>query len=273
MSEEQNKLIIKESRDNGVVILSLNRPEKRNALNDDLFRALRSAVKEIEQDSDVRVAVITGSKIGEKRFFSAGIDLVEVMHALQADVSGKSLLAKAKEWQDTYSMIANSSLPFVCAIEGPCFGAGLELALACDLRVAAKDAQFGLLETKLGIIADLGGTTRLTKLIGPAKAKRLIFTSEIISGVEAKKLGIVEWVPPEGKTTLETSLEIAGNIARNGPLAIQISKNLINKATELDTEQLLALELKEQEKLFRTEDAMEGFLAALEKRTPKFKGK
>ncbi len=273
MSPFENKLIKTERHSNHVAILSLNRPEKRNALNDEMFQQLQVNIQELETDDDIRVVVITGTAIGEKRFFSAGIDLSEILQGIQHDDSTERLMQKAKEWQDIYTRIARSPIPFICAIDGVCYGAGLELALACDLRVAAEDATLGLLETRLGIVADLGGTTRLTRLIGPAKAKRLIFLSEIITGTQAQQLGLVDWLATkETGTALDLALEIANQIAANGPLAVRTSKRLINESLDVSEEQSLASELNAQSQLLETQDAMEGFMAALEKRNSRFKG-
>ncbi len=272
MRDENPNFILKEDHDDGIVVLRLNRPHKRNALNDALFQELKEKVRAISNDSTARACIITGTSENGNRFFSAGIDLNEIVQALQGQVDPEVVLVKAKEWQDTFTEIAHSPIPFICAIDGYCYGAALELALACDFRVAEPTAKLGLLETKLGVIPDLGGITRLTRLLGVTRSKRLIFLSEVLSGIDAHHVGLIDWLASNEESSLETAMKIARTIARNAPLAIRASKRVIQSCLEVSEAESLALEREEQRLLFKSKDALEGFLAALQKRAPQFKG-
>ncbi|HEX9628800.1 MAG TPA: enoyl-CoA hydratase-related protein [Pyrinomonadaceae bacterium] len=251
-------------RRESVTIVTLNRPEKLNALSRETIAALSAAFENFESDSELRAVILTGA--GD-RAFSAGTDISELIHV--GDDEAEKI---AERGQQLCSQIEQSPVPVIAAINGIAAGGGCELALACHLRIATRNARFSLPETKLGIIPGYGGTQRMTRELGRARALELILTSGIINAEDALRLGLVNRVVPSAE--LSTAAEaLAGEIAQLAPLAIRACLKAVVVGTELPLAEGLALEAKLFASLFATEDMREGTRAFLEKRKPNFMGK
>ena len=249
--------------DEGIAILTLNRPEASNALSMQMLSEIEDILDTLKYDSLVRCVVVTGK--GEKSF-CAGADLKErsTMNANQV----RQTLSSIKCVMNTLEAFPR---PVIAAVNGVALGGGTELALACDLRIAADTAIFGLSETGLGIIPGAGGTQRLPRLIGVGRAKELIYTATKISAHEAEKIGLVEYVVSV-ETLMDKVFELAKKITRNGPIAVAQAKIAINKGLEVDLQTGLFIEQMAYERTIPTKDRIEGLNAFKEKRQPLFKG-
>jgi len=250
-------------KQNGLAIITINRPEVYNALNMPSLERLSSLADELNHDRETRVVIITGA--GEKAFCS-GADLKERRTLTEDQVRRYIFLIR-----ETFTKIERIPMPVIAAINGLALGGGTELALACDLRIAAETAQMGLTETSLGIIPGAGGTQRLPRLIGKAKAKELIFTAKKITAREAENLGLVNRVVEKGNA-LQEAIALAEEIAQNAPLALAQAKLAIDRGTETDLMTGLVLETKAYETLIPTKDRLEGLQAFKEKRKPRYIG-
>ncbi len=248
---------------NGVVQLTLNRPAVMNAFNFEMLRALAGAVEALRFRSDVRVVVITGT--GEKAF-CAGADLKE--RAGLSPVQVKEFIFTIRS---LFTTIEDLNKPVIAAVNGIALGGGTELALACDIRLAAANASMGLTETRLAIIPGAGGTQRLPRLVGRGKAKELIFTGKRVSADEALSIGLVNQVcAPEA--LLEACAAMAAEICETGPIAIEQAKYAINQGLETDLHTGLAIESNAYWLTIPTKDRLEGLAAFREKRKPVYKG-
>jgi enoyl-CoA hydratase len=228
-----------------------------------LTRSLDRALDSIESDPDVRCVVLTGT--GD-RAFCAGSDVKE-FESLQGRVGeGKLLLEKA-----VYRRIARLPVPTVAAIQADALGGGLELALCCDLRVADEKAKLGLPEVRLGVMPGSGGTQRLPRIVGIAKAKELILMGEIISASDALEIGLVNRVAEAGRA-LDEAMMMAETIAERGPLAVREAKLALDLAGDMPLDEGLARELDASERIFASRDMLEGAQAFFEKRPPRFTG-
>jgi enoyl-CoA hydratase/carnithine racemase len=246
------------------LILTLNRPEVRNALNSKLLQELELAIDEASLSADLRVLLITG---GGDRAFCAGADLKERLTMSESEV--RSFLSAIRR---LFVKIEELSLPVIAGINGFALGGGTELALACDLRVAVADATLGLTETRFAIIPGAGGTQRLPRLIGIPLAKELIYTGRQLSAQEALAKGLVNRIAPRDKL-MEVCLELAGEIAKAGPVAVAQAKFAINKGQDVELHTGLAIEASAYETCIPTEDRIEGLEAFREKRQPVYKGR
>lgn len=242
--------------------ITVNRPEVRNALNNEAWLELHEAFNSLDQDDEIRVIILTGA--GEKAFI-AGADL----NALKTRSSVETFYGKNQHVVTDIEMV---SKPTIAMINGFCLGGGLEVALACDIRIACEEAKFGQTELNVGILPGCGGTQRLTRLVGLGKAKELVFTGKIITAQEAEKIGLVNYVVPRNELLTE-ALSLANSIAAKSPVIVKIAKLVINRGNESDIVSGLQTELLAQSLAFSTEDHLEGINAFLEKREPKFKGK
>ena len=247
-----------------VQILTLNRPQVRNALDFQLLRELELAVDEVRFAEDLRVLVITGS--GD-RAFCAGADLKERLTMSEDEV--RSFLSTIRR---LFAKVEELPLPVIAAINGVCLGGGTELALACDLRVASTNATIGLTETRLAIIPGAGGTQRLTRLIGPSLAKELIFTGRQLTAEAALSSGVVNLVV-ENDDLIEACLDMASEISAGGPIALAQAKFAINKGQDVELQVGLEIEASAYEMCIPTEDRIEGLKAFKEKRKPVYKGR
>ncbi|WP_425807855.1 enoyl-CoA hydratase-related protein [Desulfitobacterium sp. Sab5] len=247
--------------DEGVGVITINNPPV-NALTLDVRAQLKDVLQEVEQNADIRAIVITGA--GPKCFV-AGADIKDFPN--QFEVGPRE---NATIYKEMFSYLENTPRPVVAALNGLALGGGLELALSCDLRIADEKAKFGLTEVTLGLVPGLGGTQRLARLVGPAKAKELLFTGKMVKADEAMQLGLVNQVVPNGEA-LNEALKLAKKLAKSAGVAIGYDKYLVNKGLELNLEDALELEMQYVEKVFKTEDLREGLDAFINKREAVFK--
>jgi enoyl-CoA hydratase len=246
----------------GVALLTLDRPQVMNALSFALLRELAEALEALDGDPACRAVVITGA--GE-RAFAAGVDIREL--AAQTPGSLREL--------DPFAVVERipaMRVPVIAAVRGFALGGGFELALACDLIVASEDAQLGLPELGLGAIPGAGGTQRLPRAIGRARAMELILTGRRIRADEAERLGLVAAVVPPAETVAK-ALELAARIAAAAPLAVAAAKAAVVAATRLPVDEGVSFERARFADLFATDDLHEGMTAFLEKRTPRWSGR
>ncbi|WZY00817.1 enoyl-CoA hydratase-related protein [Bacillus sp. FSL W7-1360] len=243
--------------------LYFNRPEAANALSLKLLKALKAQCEKIKEDRDIRVVVLTAAT---GKVFCAGADLKE-----RAAMTEEEAIETVKLIGETVEALASLPQPVIVAAAGHAFGGGLELCLAGDVRLFAKDAQYGLTETRLAIIPGAGGTQRLPRLIGPGKAKELIYTGRRISGAEAYAIGLCEHaVPVEEMATAARALAI--EMAQSGPLALQAAKQAIDASADLPLAEGLRREHEAYQTILHTNDRLEGLAAFKEKRQPIYKG-
>jgi len=253
-----------EMDDNGVGLLSINRPKALNALNWDTLKDLGSFVENDLPNEELRALIITGS--GDKAFV-AGADITQM-----SEMSSSEFKEYVDYAHKIYNLIEDNPCPSIAAVNGYALGGGCELALACDIRIASEKAKLGFPEVKLGIFPGWGGSQRITRIMGNAKAKELIYTGEMVSAEEALRMGLVERVVPH-EVVMSEAKEFAGSIAKRAPLAISAAKKAINIGSEMDLESALDLEKELIISCFDTDDRAEGMKAFLEKRDPDFKGK
>jgi methylglutaconyl-CoA hydratase len=251
------------SEDEGIVLLGLDRPAAKNALGRELLREFREALATLRFDPTVRVVILHSLVPG---VFCAGADLKE-----RAEMAPPDVAAFVHGLRAAFTEVEDLPMPVLAAIEGAALGGGLELALACDLRVAGGDARLGLPETSLAIIPGAGGTQRLPRLIGKARAKELIFTGRRLSAGEAERLGLVEYGVGAG-LALEKARALAREILPNGPIALRMAKQAVNRGVEVDRETGMAIEQACYAQVIPTQDRLEGLQAFREKRKPVYKG-
>jgi len=256
------ELILFEVQDT-IALITLNRPEKLNALNHELLEVLKHHLEHCLKDSSIRGVILTGS--GDKAFV-AGADIRE-LNSLNIELAKN--LGKINQ-ELIFDQIANASKPFMACINGFALGGGLELALACHFRYASENAQFGLPELNLGIIPGYGGTQRLTEIIGKARAYEMILGSDTISAEKALEWGLISGITQRDKL-LELGMEKMARIKAKSPLAIAAAMKAI-KAFGQKQENGYSVEIEEFSKLFGSQDFKEGTQAFLEKRKPQFKG-
>lgn len=249
--------------ENYIATVTLNRPETMNCFNYEALKELETVVEEIRTNQDVRVVVFTGS--GDKAF-SVGADLKERKTLTPAEV--KRNVYKIGE---VFASIENLPQPTIAAINGYAFGGGMELALACDFRIAVDNTLMGLTETSLAIIPGAGGTQRLPRLIGTTKALELILTARRLSSEDAFSYGILTKVVNRGEL-LDSCYNFANEMLKNGPVALQQAKFAVKEGMNADIQTGLKIERKAYEVTIPTEDRVEALNAFNEKRKPVFKG-
>ncbi|MEZ4219875.1 MAG: enoyl-CoA hydratase-related protein [Polyangiaceae bacterium] len=253
------------ARRQGAAIVTLNRPDRMNALSRELLLALGRLRDEVLADSSLRAIVLTGA--GEKAF-CAGADLKERQGMSMDDVRAQLGLYRSElGWLDT------SPLPVIAALNGVAFGGGLELALLCDLRVAAEHVSLGLPETGLGIIPGAGGTQRLPRIVGEARAKELILLGSRLPAARALELGVINRVTPVGKSVVDDTLEWIRPILEGAPLAQAAALAAIDSSFEVGLAEGLALERVQYDECLRSEDRLEALRAFAAKEKPNFRGK
>lgn len=235
-----------------------------NLISTDVTAAMQKALERVEADSEVRAVVLCGSG---HRAFCAGSDVKE-FPSLRGRVGEGKLLAE----NAMYDRLAALPIPTIAAIEGNALGGGLELALCCDLRVAARTAQFGMPEVRLGVIPGSGGTQRLPRLIGLARAKELILLGDLIDADTAFSFGLVGRVVEPGDAEA-TAHQLAVTIAQRGPVAVREAKHLLDTTSYGSMDEGQAAELAASERVFATDDMVEGATAFFEKRLPEFEGR
>jgi len=251
-------------RRESAALLTLNRPEKHNALSIELLTRLQAIVRELGEDASIRVIIVRGND----RCFSTGMDL--------DDLSGVSGVADTQRAlgvaRDANAAIERCPKPIIAAIAGWCLTGGLELSLACDVRVAAENARFGITSARIGTVAGAGGTQRLPRLIGAGRAKEILFSAEPIDAAEALRIGLVNRVTPLGGE-VDAAFEMARLWARRAPLGLWFAKQAVNVGLTMPLEAALAFEIGLTTQLFTTEDRAEGLRAFQEKRDAHFRGR
>lgn len=260
MSESTNSPVVI-AREGAVGVLTLNRPDKRNALDLVMRAAIAAAVRELEADAEVKAIVITGNEA----VFAAGADLNLLVDKGAQDVAAIDL---GQYW----APLANARKPVIAAVSGFALGAGCELALMCDFIVADATARLGQPELAVGIMPGAGGTQRLVRTVGKQVASLMLMTAEPLTGERAFQLGLVAELAAEGQA-LARALELARKAARMPPKAIDATKSTLRQGADLPLDAALALENREFLLLFDTADKTEGMRAFLEKRKPQFNGR
>lgn len=250
-------------REGRVAVLTVNRPDKLNALNDQVRTDLLAALAEIEGDEGLGVVVLTGA--GEKSFI-AGADISEFAGRTPFDQR------EAMRSPRIFDVMSSYPKPVIAMINGFCLGGGCELAASCDLRIASEKARFGQPEVNLGLIPGGGGTQRLPRLIGLGQAMRLVLSGETIGAAEAMEIGLVEMVVPHEELRAKT-LELAGKIASKSPLTLRVAKEAVRASWKLPIEEGIAYERDLFCLCFSTADKEEGVRAFLEKRPAAWKGR
>ena len=254
--------LIVETPADGVTLIRLNRPEALNALNDQLMDEMTAALNAAEADEAVRCIVITGSD----RAFAAGADIKEMATKSYADVYGADFITR--NWE----RVASCRKPVIAAVAGYALGGGCELAMMCDFIIAADTAKFGQPEITLGVSPGAGGTQRLTRFVGKAKAMDMILTARMMDAAEAERTSLVSRVVPLAEL-IPTALEAASKIAALSPNAVKLTKEMVNAAYETPLSQGVKLERRLFHSLFAFDDQKEGMAAFIEKRPAKFTGR
>lgn len=244
-----------------VAHIALNRPKELNALNLELMGELRDTLKMLDQKEEVRVVVLSGNE----RAFAAGADIKQMSDKTAIDMF---LIDQFNTWDQ----IRKFRKPLIAAVSGFALGGGCELAMTCDMIIASESARFGQPEIKIGVMPGAGGTQRLTKAIGKARAMEMVLTGDMMDAKEALQHGLVNKVVPE-ELYLEEAITLASRIAQMSPVATRLAKEAVNRSFETHLDEGLHLERKNFYLCFASEDQKEGMQAFVEKRAPDFKGK
>jgi enoyl-CoA hydratase/carnithine racemase len=255
-----------ETEDRGAVRhLVLNRPEKRNALHGELVLAIGAALKDAANDPDVHCVVVRGAGA----MFSSGMDFTQFGAVAEAP---QHLRAFRAECLEAWNRAEEMTKPVVCQIHGGCIGGAVELALACDLRVMAYDALIGMPETRVGLIPDVGGSSRLPALVGLGRAKELIMTGKLIGATEAERIGLVNRIAPPDDLEEATQM-LVDELLECAPIAVGLAKRVLDSAAKPALALTLEQEVAAQQLCAQTEDFAEGARALSEKRVPQFAGR
>ncbi|KYN10075.1 PREDICTED: methylglutaconyl-CoA hydratase, mitochondrial [Trachymyrmex cornetzi] len=267
--DEAKEVIVSylDGKDNGIAVLGLNRSAARNSFGKTLISQLNEALASIRQNNKPRVLIIRSLV---PKVFCAGADLRE-----RFKMDNSEVLQFVSSLRELMTNVETLPTPVISAIDGAALGGGLELALATDIRVASSEAKMGLVETKLAIIPGAGGTQRLPRIIGAAKAKELIYTARILDGEQALQIGLVNEVVPQNKVgdaAYQMALSIAREILPNGPIGVRLAKVAISKGMEVSQEDGMEIEEQCYSKLVNTKDRIEGLAAFAAKRVPIYQG-
>lgn len=241
-----------------VGMVKMNRPNVLNALNIETLQELSEAISHLSESDDIRVIIVTG----EGKAFVAGADIAEMK-----DMSPDEAIQFSKSGQKVFDLIARTEKPVIAAVNGFALGGGCELALACDIRIASDKAKLGQPEVDLGVIPGFAGTQRLSRMVGVAKAKEMIFTGNMVDAQTAHSIGLVNQVVPADQL-MNVCMELANKIASKGPTAVKMAKRAINQGIEARLEEGSAYETRDFAECFATGEAKEGMSAFLEKRKP-----
>ena len=250
----------------GVATITLARPEKRNAINAQMFTELGDAAARASNDPGIRVVLVTG----EGESFSAGIDVL-LLNQLSG-TRGARFRSFVRTAQRPHFILASMDKPTVAAVQGHAVGAGFQLALACDIRLAAEDVRFAMLEVKFGLIPDLGGLHRLTRVIGPARTKEIVWTGRNLGAEEAERLGLINRVVSPDALEKEAEAFVRELVAAP-PLPLSLTKTLIGRAHETSLETSLERDAQAQAACIESEDHREAIEAYMEKRPARFHGR
>jgi enoyl-CoA hydratase len=254
------EMILTETRGQ-VGLVTLNRPQALNALNNLMLQEVMDALAAFDRDQGIRAMVLTGNE----KAFAAGADIKEMAGKSKTEIRDRDHVA-------VFARILTIRKPVIAAVSGWALGGGCELAMSCDMIVASDTARFGQPEITIGVIPGAGGTQRLTHAVGKALAMEMILNNRTLTAQEALQFGLVNRVVPAGQC-LEEALKLAAEIASRAPLAVQAAKKMINQAYELSLNDALHAERQEFYDLFGTEDQKEGMQAFVEKRKPDWKGR
>ena len=253
--------IILEKKDR-VAVITMNRPEKRNALTPEMRQELHRVLKEVDSDKDIRAVILTGTE----EVFASGADIQTLK-----GYSVEDAIASSEQGSRVFLFLEEIGIPVIAAINGWALGGGLELALACDIRICSDNAKLGQPETRIGIIPGYGANIRLPRIIGIARAKEMIYYGEIISARDAEKIGLVSSVVPMEKL-MEKAMETVQPLVR-GPAAISFAKKGIHAVYGLQVKDAIGDSSRLYGEVYKTSDARGGIQAFLEKRKPNFTGK
>jgi len=265
--EDEFHLNYLEGNQKGIAVFSLRRFRYKNAMGRNLIQSLHDAMNEVRFDTGVRCVIIRSEVPG---IFCAGADLKERLTMTEREVA--TFVSKLRA---NVAELRNLPMPVIAALDGAAVGGGMEMALSCDLRVAAHNTKLGLVETGLAIIPGGGGTQQLPRIVGPAIAKELIFTSRRFDGQQALEYGIVNHCVEQnddGDAAYQRALKLAEEILPNGPIAVRMAKAAINRGIEVDLESGLKYEEAYYAQVIPTKDRLEGLKAFKEKRKPKYEG-
>lgn len=250
------------TKEGGIGIVTINRPQVLNALNSEVYRELYEMFAEIEHDPEIRVVIITG--VGDKAF-AAGVDILEMKDRNSVDIDRFITIAR---WAG--DRIYNLSKPVIAAVNGYAFGGGNELALDCDLRIASEKAQFGQQEINVGVVPGGGAIPRLTQLVGMARAKEIVYTGEVVDATSALQMGMINKVVPHDKL-MEEAKALARKLLSKSSVTLSYAKKAFNTGADIDLPAALDLDESYFARCFATEDQKEGMKAFTEKRKPEFK--
>jgi enoyl-CoA hydratase len=246
-----------------IATITVNRPDKLNALNDATMLELGKAIEDVRANDAVAGVIVTGAG----RAFVAGADISELRAKSTTDA-----YALARRGQEVFRRFETSPKPVIAAVNGFALGGGCELAMACHVRIASESAKFGQPEVKLGVIPGYGGTQRLTRLVGRGRALQLLLTGEMIDAQEAYRIGLVNRIVPAGGAVMDAARAMLAEMLANGPLALAQCIEAVNRGADVSLEEALALEAAAFGMLMSTQDMREGTSALLEKRGPTFRG-
>lgn len=244
-----------------IALIQLNRPKELNALNLQLMQELKDALKSLDEDEEIRVIVVTGNE----KAFAAGADIKQM-----ADKTAVDML-KIDQFS-TWDQIRKTRKPLIAAVSGFALGGGCELAMTCDMIIASETAKFGQPEIKIGVMPGAGGTQRLTRAIGKARAMEMVLTGKFIDAREALSFGLINKVVPV-ELYLSETMKLATEIAQMSPVAAMLAKEAVNRSFETHLDEGLHFERKNFYLAFASEDQAEGMQAFIEKRSPNYKGK
>jgi enoyl-CoA hydratase/carnithine racemase len=259
--------ILYETQDQ-IAVITFNRPAVLNVFRRAMFQQLLSLLDDVAKDDSIRVVLMTGAG----RAFSAGIDLDEISHLFDGTMTMEQARAELSEMQELTRRMVNLPKPIVAAINGVAIGAGAEVAIASDIRIASENAYFQFAEVKRGLFETNGVMHRLPRLIGMGRAAQVMLTGEKISAQGAREMGLLgQVVPPE--TLMDDALEVARTLAANAPISTRLIKRVLQKSYDLDLEAVMQLETEGTLECLTSEDLQEGVRAFQEKRAPNYKGR